>query len=56
MYSSEDLTNVLKNLDHPKKMSQCNISQFKNMRKSSFEKNEELLGDSKRVHIIRRRH
>ncbi|XP_015368235.1 PREDICTED: uncharacterized protein LOC107164795 [Diuraphis noxia] len=45
-----------KHMNHPKKMPQCNISQFKNMRKSSFEKNEELIGDSKRVHIIRRRH
>ncbi|XP_022167294.1 uncharacterized protein LOC111031581 [Myzus persicae] len=45
-----------KHTNRPRKMSQCNISQFKSMRKSSFEKNEELSGDSKRVHIIRRRH
>ncbi|CAI6351014.1 unnamed protein product [Macrosiphum euphorbiae] len=45
-----------KHTNRPRKMSQCNISQFKSMRKSSFERNEELLGDSKRVHIIRRRH
>ncbi|XP_026813767.1 uncharacterized protein LOC113554218 [Rhopalosiphum maidis] len=48
--STQKLTN------RPRKMSQCNISQFKSMRKNSFERNEELLGDSKRVHIIRRRH
>ncbi|XP_025209086.1 uncharacterized protein LOC112604326 [Melanaphis sacchari] len=48
--STQKLTN------RPRKMSQCNISQFKSMRKNSFEKNEELSGDSKRVHIIRRRH
>ncbi|CAH1709664.1 uncharacterized protein LOC114119468 [Aphis gossypii] len=48
--STQKLTN------RPKKMSQCNISQFKSIRKNSFERNEELLGDSKRVHLIRRRH
>lgn len=51
-----EVLTVLNILDRPRKMSQCNISQFKSMRKSSFEKNEELSGDSKRVHIIRRRH
>ncbi|KAL4132346.1 hypothetical protein QTP88_009514 [Uroleucon formosanum] len=45
-----------KHTNRPRKISQCNISQFKSMRKSSFERNEELLGDSKRAHIIRRRH
>jgi len=38
-----------------RKMSQSNISQFRN-RRNSIERNDDPSGDMKRVHIIRRRH
>ncbi|VVC37328.1 Hypothetical protein CINCED_3A006926 [Cinara cedri] len=41
--------------NRPRKMYQC-VSKFRKMRKNSFERNDDSVGETKRAHIIRRRH
>lgn len=55
-YYANNLIINLTILDNSRKPSQCSISQFRSTRKTLIETNDELLGDIKRVRIIRRRH